>query len=145
MLVPVTAKRTVPPLGRNVRRLREAKGWSQPELADRAGLARPTIARVELGYATATTLETAERLAEALGVTLDELTSDPDLQAGAVSMAPLVEAFIASGLAQQLPGGPATEEELEWARSIPVVYFGGSPPGPMSIYHLILARRSAAS
>lgn len=138
-------QRQISALGRNLRRLREARGWSQQELSDRSDVSRPVIARLELGTSGPPSLETAERLAKALGVSLDALTADPNTAAGAAHMEPLVEAFLGSDLAHQLPGGPVTEEELAWLRSIPVVYWGGSPPTPASIYHLILARRASRS
>ena len=143
MLLAVTRHRHISPLGRNIRRYRHAQGWSQQELADRSGVSRVTIARLESGAATSASIEIAERLADALGISLAELTADPELAAGAAKLADMVDLFVASGLAEQLPGGPATSEELDWVRRLPVVYWGGQPPTPMSIYHLILARRAA--
>ncbi|MGN6357708.1 MAG: helix-turn-helix domain-containing protein [Novosphingobium sp.] len=36
-------------LGSNVRRLREAKGWSQEDYADRAGIHRTSVSDIERG------------------------------------------------------------------------------------------------
>jgi transcriptional regulator with XRE-family HTH domain len=36
-------------LGRNVRRLREQKGWSQEDYADRAGIHRTYVSDIERG------------------------------------------------------------------------------------------------
>ena len=36
-------------LGRNVRKLREAKGWSQEDYADRAGIHRTYVSDIERG------------------------------------------------------------------------------------------------
>lgn len=36
-------------IARRVRAARTARGWSQIELAERAGVSRPTVARVEAG------------------------------------------------------------------------------------------------
>ncbi len=36
-------------IARRVRAARTARGWSQGELADHAGVSRPTVARVEAG------------------------------------------------------------------------------------------------
>ena len=36
-------------LGRNVRRLREEKGWSQEDYADRAGIHRTYVSDIERG------------------------------------------------------------------------------------------------
>lgn len=61
-------------IGQNVQRLRALKGWSQEELADRAGLHRTYISGIERGIRnpTATVLE---RIAIGLEVTLSELVA----------------------------------------------------------------------
>tara|TARA_R110000787_G_scaffold271309_1_gene378460 strand:+ start:1284 stop:1463 length:180 start_codon:yes stop_codon:yes gene_type:complete len=55
-----------------LRKLREAQGWSQEELADRAGLHRTYVSAVERGVRNLT-LSVLERLARALEVSLAEL------------------------------------------------------------------------
>ena len=60
-------------LGDRLKQLRELKGLSQNELAQRANVPRPVISRVESGAQDTITLDTATRLADALGVTLDML------------------------------------------------------------------------
>ncbi|MFS8609827.1 MAG: helix-turn-helix domain-containing protein, partial [Gammaproteobacteria bacterium] len=97
MLLAVTRHRHISPLGRNLRRYRYAQGWSQQELADRSGVSRVTIARLESGAATSASVEIAERLADALGISLAELTADPELVAGAARLAGMVDRFVASG------------------------------------------------
>ena len=52
--------------------LRKAKGFSQEKLAALSGVSRVTIARLETGK-TSTTLQTLERIAAALGVTVSVL------------------------------------------------------------------------
>lgn len=60
-------------MGPRLRALREAKGWSQEELARRAGgLSSGTIRNIEK-YGALPGTATALKLAEALGVSLDEL------------------------------------------------------------------------
>jgi transcriptional regulator with XRE-family HTH domain len=49
----------------------------QSELADRAGLARGTVTRAELGNQVVS-FANIRRLAEVLGISPDELLSDPD-------------------------------------------------------------------
>ena len=52
-------------VGRDIRVARRALGWSQTELANRAQVSRPTIARVETGVNIST--GTLEKVAKALG------------------------------------------------------------------------------
>jgi len=54
--------------GEVIREARRSKGWSQAELGDRAGLSRPTIARVEADCDVTTA--TIAKVAGALGLTL---------------------------------------------------------------------------
>jgi ribosome-binding protein aMBF1 (putative translation factor) len=56
-------------LGRRVRELRVQQGLSQTELARRAGMAQPAVARFEAG-GTVPTLPVLERLARSLGAEL---------------------------------------------------------------------------
>jgi transcriptional regulator with XRE-family HTH domain len=59
-------------IGRNMKRLRDAKGWSQEELAERAGIHRTYVSGVERGVRnpTATVLE---KLAVALEAKMSAL------------------------------------------------------------------------
>jgi HTH-type transcriptional regulator / antitoxin HipB len=56
-------------LAEAVRMRREELGWSQRQLAERAGMTQPGVARFEAG-GTTPTLPLLERLAGALGLTL---------------------------------------------------------------------------
>jgi len=56
-------------LAEAVRLRRQELGWSQRQLAERAGMSQPGVARFEAG-GTTPTLPLLERLAEALGLTL---------------------------------------------------------------------------
>ena len=55
------------PVAFRVRELREAQGWSQTELARRAGVRQATISHLESAKAKAIGLSVLERLAKALG------------------------------------------------------------------------------
>ncbi len=57
-----------------VRRLREARGWSQERLAGRANLNRSYMGEIERAVAMPS-LATAAKLAQALDVSLSELIS----------------------------------------------------------------------
>lgn len=58
--------------GKRLRALREERGWSQEEFADRAGLHRTYVSAVERGVRNPT-LSVLERIAKAMGITLSEL------------------------------------------------------------------------
>ncbi len=57
----------------NLKNIRKAKGMTQGELAEAARLHRITIAKYEAGIVSPT-LESAQRLANALGVPIEALT-----------------------------------------------------------------------
>ena len=59
-------------LARNLRRLREAKGWSQEEFAFEANIHRTYVSDIERG-ARNPTITVVEKLAIPLGVTVSEL------------------------------------------------------------------------
>jgi transcriptional regulator with XRE-family HTH domain len=64
-------------LGWRVRQLRESKGWTQENLAGRAGLDRSYVAGIEAGLRNPSTRALA-KLARALGVTLSGLFDGVD-------------------------------------------------------------------
>lgn len=59
-------------LGQNVRRLREANGWSQEDYADRAGIHRTYVSDIERGRRNPT-ITVVEKLARPLGVSTGSL------------------------------------------------------------------------
>lgn len=59
-------------LGANVRRLRRAKGWSQEQFADEAGIHRTYVSDIERG-ARNPTVTVLEKLAKPLGVSTGRL------------------------------------------------------------------------
>lgn len=61
-------------IGRNIRCIRERKGMTLTELADKVGVAKSTIHRLENGICEHTSLTTFINIAETLKVSLDELT-----------------------------------------------------------------------
>ncbi len=58
--------------GMRLKRLRENQGWTQRKLAEKVGVARVTIARIEIGNRRPS-LELLERLAKALKVKVGDL------------------------------------------------------------------------
>lgn len=74
----------------NVRIAREAKGWSQQQIADQLGMNVKNYNAKERGYSVKLSLALAEKIAEILGITIDELTK------GEVPEEPLVSPEIAN-------------------------------------------------
>jgi transcriptional regulator with XRE-family HTH domain len=64
-------------LGARVRQLREGKGWTQENLADRAGLDRSYIAGIEAGLRNPS-IKALARIAKGLGVTVAEVVANAD-------------------------------------------------------------------
>lgn len=62
--------------GRRVAQARAEHGWSMRELGERAGIAATAVMYAERGRPH-TTLSVATRLAQALGVPLDQLVREP--------------------------------------------------------------------
>jgi transcriptional regulator with XRE-family HTH domain len=66
------SSRPQPGLGAAIRSIRERKRETQESLADRAGIAIPTLSHIEAGHANPT-WATVRDIAAALGVTVGEL------------------------------------------------------------------------
>ena len=64
-------------IGKRIKQMREAMDMTQDELADKSGVHRVTIAKYEtmdIGM----TLESAKKIADALGCTIDDLIRKED-------------------------------------------------------------------
>jgi transcriptional regulator with XRE-family HTH domain len=69
-------------LGSRIREAREELGWSQVELAERAGISKSTVPRYERGEVVDISLDIVHSLAKALNVHIDWLcdgTGEKDL------------------------------------------------------------------
>ena len=66
-------------IGKNLQKLRKQRSLTQEMLAERVGVARQTVAKWETGES-APDLPTAGRIAEALGVSLDDLVNAPETE-----------------------------------------------------------------
>ena len=66
-------KKHLPPFARALKRLREARGLSQAELALASGLARQRVWEYEQGRRDNPSLDRLVKLADALDCTLDQL------------------------------------------------------------------------
>lgn len=62
-----------PKLQTNIRKLREKKGLSQEKLARLADVANNTIIKIESGENQNPTLETLQKVAKALDISIDDL------------------------------------------------------------------------
>ena len=60
-------------MARNLKKLREKKGFSQDRLARLADVANNTIIKIEQGENINPTLDTLKKMAKALDVSVDEL------------------------------------------------------------------------
>ncbi|ASL42197.1 Transcriptional regulator ClgR [Burkholderia sp. AD24] len=71
--------------GAAVRRLREASGWSQEQLAEYAGLNRSYVGEIERGSAIAS-IVTLDKLARAFGVPVERLLGDASVPPDAAAL-----------------------------------------------------------
>ncbi|MEM5832264.1 MAG: helix-turn-helix transcriptional regulator [Candidatus Aenigmatarchaeota archaeon] len=58
---------------KNLKKLRQQKGWSQEKLAKEAGISYQTLIKIERGYIKNPKLETLVKLAKALSISVDKL------------------------------------------------------------------------
>jgi DNA-binding XRE family transcriptional regulator len=74
-------------MGERLKRLRELRGFSQSELARRAGVTHPVISDLERGVRQDMTVSTAKKLAAALGVSLEMLVGDVESECEPAALA----------------------------------------------------------
>ena len=60
-------------LEQRLRQLRKKAGWSQQKLAEKAGLSYNVITKIEQGVAKRPSIQTMMKLADAFGISLDDL------------------------------------------------------------------------
>ncbi len=60
-------------IAKNIKRLRKQRGLSQDKLSKLADISHNTIIKIESGAIQSPTMDTAQKIAKALGVTLDDL------------------------------------------------------------------------
>jgi len=60
-------------LSKKLKELRKKAGWSQQKLAEKAGLSYNAITKIEQGAAKQPTIQTIMKIADAFGVSLDEV------------------------------------------------------------------------
>lgn len=60
-------------IGKKIKYLRNEKGWSQEDLARNANVPVTTVSKIETGVIKNPSIEKMAKIANALGVTVDEL------------------------------------------------------------------------
>ena len=65
--------KTISIIARNIKKLRKDKGLSQDKLSRLADVAHATIIKIESGGIKSRTIDTVQKIANALGVSLDVL------------------------------------------------------------------------
>jgi len=60
-------------LSKRLKELRKKKGWSQQRLAEKAKVSYNTITKIEQGVAVMPTIQTMIKIADAFGISLDEV------------------------------------------------------------------------
>jgi transcriptional regulator with XRE-family HTH domain len=60
-------------IGKNIKQFRQGKGLSQDKLSKLADLSLNTVVKIELDESPNPTIETIQRIAKALGVSVDDL------------------------------------------------------------------------
>jgi transcriptional regulator with XRE-family HTH domain len=128
------SKYTPSVIGRNVRRLRDKHGLTQPELAERAGLKQGDISNLESGQTQEPSPTRLRKIKDALDEPWSQFFREPN----AVERSPVLkslDAFLRSGLADDItPDERELLEDWEW--------FGTGVPSPKAWYHLLEAMRA---
>ncbi len=65
--------KTISTVAKNIKKLRKARGLSQDRLSRLADISHATIIKIELGGIKSPTIDTVQKIAKALGVSIDEL------------------------------------------------------------------------
>ena len=60
-------------MGYRIKQVRESKGMSQTELAEKSGVTRATIWKLETDDTAVTTTDTLAKIAQALGVSIGDI------------------------------------------------------------------------
>ena len=70
----MSSNKNLSTLAKNIRKLRGKKNISQDKLSKLAGIAHNTIIKIETGLIKNPKIETVKNIADAFGISLDELT-----------------------------------------------------------------------
>lgn len=67
------SKKQISTVGKNIKKFRTNKGLSQDKLSKNAGVAYNTVIKIESGVIQNPTVDTASKIAKALGISVDVL------------------------------------------------------------------------
>lgn len=87
--------------GTNLRAWRDFFSISQQELSERSGVAQPTISQIEKGETQSPHPGSMRRLAEALGITVEELNRPPEPTDVPAALTTLKRSFMAGRLSAE--------------------------------------------
>ena len=135
------AKKKLPRMARLLRDGRARLGLNQHEMAKRSGVARITIANVELGKHSGIRPSTAYKLAQALGITSEELLGETEAEpseAKSRSITQVLSDYVA--LKKGTIVEPTTAEKA-WLQRILETWGDELQPSTASVLFLLLARR----
>ena len=68
-----TMSREISPIGKNIKKLRKQKGLSQDRLSKLADISYNTVIKLESGGITNPSIDTLQKIAKALNVSVDDL------------------------------------------------------------------------
>ena len=131
-------------IGKRIQKLRESRDLTQAELAQRAGVGKTYIAKLETGQRPNPRVDTLIRLARVLRVSVSELAGDVD-EKNRPDIDACVAAYEASPYAKQLQeeGWGPTAEELAFLRYIVGSLWLEGTPSPKALHSFLLGFRAS--
>lgn len=139
------AKKALPRMARILREARARSGLSQQDLATAAGVARITIANVELGKHSGIRPSTAYKLAQALKIESSVLLGEEEATQSGVSGGAIENLL---NEYEEVKSGTVvapTASERRWLGQMLHAWGPNLPPSLASVLFLLLARRHGGS
>ena len=121
-------------IGQKLREYRKQKGLTQKELAEAAGVSKPTVTKIETGASSNLTVSTLTALAEALGREPSEFLAP----SGEAPTSDIMADFYASPFAAL---AELDDADKAWLESQDDIKWLGHKPEPKDIYAILQAWR----